>query len=197
MSVARIPHPLTRYPSWQRVFDLVFAALLLLPALLLGLLVAVAVLLDSPGPVLYRSRRIGRDGVPFWMLKFRTMKHLAGGPLISTKTDQRFTPVGRFLALTRLDELPQLWNVLRGEMSLVGPRPPLPKEVVGYDLWHRRRLSMKPGMTGLWQVSGRSDLSWDEAVRLDLYYVDHWSPTMDLAIIAKTFSAVLRGAGAY
>jgi lipopolysaccharide/colanic/teichoic acid biosynthesis glycosyltransferase len=103
----RVPHPRTSYPSWQRTFDVVLAVAVLLPALFLGLLAAVAVFIDSPGPILFRSRRIGRNGVPFWMFKFRTMRHLAGGPLISSRTDQRFTPVGRFLAQTRLDELPQ------------------------------------------------------------------------------------------
>ena len=115
----------------------------------------------------------------------------------SLRTDPRVTRTGRLLRRYSIDELPQLLNVVRGDMSLVGPRPPLPAEVDLYEHHVNRRLLVKPGMTGLWQVSGRSDLSWDEAVRLDLYYVDHWSPTMDLAIIAKTFSAVLRGAGAY
>ena len=198
MSVARIPHPLTRYPSWQRVFDLVFAALLLLPALLLGLLVAVAVLLDSPGPVLYRSRRIGRDGVPFWMLKFRTMKHLAGGPLISTKTDQRFTPVGRFLALTRLDELPQLWNVLRGDMTVVGPRPERPYFAEKFAAEHPlygNRSRMPAGMTGLAQVSGRNELPWEERFELDLFYAGHISLWLDLRILARTVWQVIAGRG--
>jgi lipopolysaccharide/colanic/teichoic acid biosynthesis glycosyltransferase len=146
----------------------------------------VAVLIDSPGPVLYRSRRIGRDGVPFWMLKFRTMKHLAGGPLISSKTDHRFTPVGRYLALTRLDELPQLFNVLRGEMSLVGPRPPLAYEVERYEPWQHERLSVRPGITGLWQVSGRNRLSYVDMIRLDITYAREWSFRRDLVIALKT-----------
>src|SRR5690606_19899281 len=121
----------------------------------------------------------------------------ADGLLFKLRADPRVTRTGRVLRRYSIDELPQLVNVLRGEMSMVGPRPPLPSEVDLYEAHVTRRLLVKPGLTGLWQVSGRSDLPWDEAVRLDLYYVDHWSPTMDLAIIAKTFSAVIRGAGAY
>jgi lipopolysaccharide/colanic/teichoic acid biosynthesis glycosyltransferase len=202
VSVARIPHPLTRYPSWQRVFDLVFSVLLMLPALLVGLPVAVAVLLDSPGPVLYRSRRIGRDGVPFWMLKFRTMKHLAGGPLVSSKLDQRFTPVGRFLALTRLDELPQLWNVLRGEMRMVGPRPELEEFVREQSESYERILTVPPGLTGPTQLvfadegailaaaEDREALYRNEIlpakVRLDLAYVEHHTVWGDLSAVLRT-----------
>jgi lipopolysaccharide/colanic/teichoic acid biosynthesis glycosyltransferase len=113
------------------------------------------------------------------------------------RTDPRVTRVGRWLRRYSIDELPQIVNVLRGQMSMVGPRPPLPGEVEMYEGHVSRRLLVKPGITGLWQVSGRSDLPWNEAVRLDLYYVDHWSPTMDLTIMAKTFSAVIRGHGAY
>jgi lipopolysaccharide/colanic/teichoic acid biosynthesis glycosyltransferase len=160
--------------------------------------------------VFFRQTRVGRDGRRFEMVKFRTMvveaerlladlehRNEADGLLFKLRTDPRVTRSGRLLRRFSVDELPQLFNVLRGDMSLVGPRPPLPAEVDLYERHVNRRLLVKPGMTGLWQVSGRSDLSWDDAVRLDLYYVDHWSPTMDLAIIAKTFSAVLRGAGAY
>lgn len=202
MSVARIPHPLTRYPSWQRVFDLVCAVILLPPALLLGAVVAVAVMIDSPGPVLYRSRRIGRDGVPFWMLKFRTMKHLAGGPLISSKTDQRFTPVGRFLALTRLDELPQLANVLRGEMRMVGPRPELEEFVSEQRESYDVILTVPPGLTGPTQlvfadegallaaVEDREALYRDEIlpakVRLDLEYVEHHTLWGDISAVLRT-----------
>jgi lipopolysaccharide/colanic/teichoic acid biosynthesis glycosyltransferase len=113
------------------------------------------------------------------------------------RADPRITRVGRVLRRWSIDELPQLWNVLRGEMSLVGPRPPLPAEVEQYEHHVSRRLLVKPGMTGLWQVSGRSDLQWDEAVRLDLFYVDHWSPIMDVVIICRTFAAVIKGSGAY
>jgi lipopolysaccharide/colanic/teichoic acid biosynthesis glycosyltransferase len=202
VSVARVPHPLTRYPSWQRVFDLVFAVLLLPPALVVGLLVAVAVLLDSPGPVLYRSRRIGRDGVPFWMLKFRTMKHLAGGPLVSSKQDQRFTPVGRFLALTRLDELPQLFNVLQGEMRMVGPRPELEEFVHEQRESYERILTVPPGLTGPTQLvfadegallaaaEDREALYRHEIlpakVRLDLAYVEHHTLWGDLSAVLRT-----------
>ena len=202
MSVARIPHPLTRYPSWQRVFDLSCAVILLPPAILLGVIVAVAVLIDSPGPVLYRSRRIGRDGVPFWMLKFRTMKHLAGGPLISSKTDQRFTPVGRFLALTRLDELPQLANVLRGEMRMVGPRPELEEFVQEQRESYDVILTVPPGLTGPTQlmfadegallaaVEDREALYRDEIlpakVRLDLEYVEHHTLWGDISAVLRT-----------
>jgi lipopolysaccharide/colanic/teichoic acid biosynthesis glycosyltransferase len=202
VTVARVPHPLTRYPSWQRVFDLAFAVLLLPPALLVGLLVAMAVLLDSPGPVLYRSRRIGRDGVPFWMLKFRTMKHLAGGPLVSSKMDQRFTPVGRFLALTRLDELPQLLNVMRGEMRMVGPRPELEEFVQEQRESYERILTVPPGLTGPTQLvfadegallaaaEDRDALYRDEIlpakVRLDLAYVEHHTVWGDLSAVLRT-----------
>jgi exopolysaccharide biosynthesis polyprenyl glycosylphosphotransferase len=172
--------------------------------------VALAVKLDSPGPVFFHQTRVGRDGRRFDMVKFRTMvvgaerlradlvdRNEADGLLFKLRLDPRVTRTGRVLRRYSLDELPQLVNVLRGEMSMVGPRPPLPAEVDRYERHVTRRLLVKPGITGLWQVSGRSDLSWEEAVRLDLYYVDHWSPTMDLTIIAKTFSAVLRGSGAY
>jgi lipopolysaccharide/colanic/teichoic acid biosynthesis glycosyltransferase len=198
----RIPHPLTRYPSWQRVFDLVCATVLLAPALVVGILVAVAVLLDSPGPVLYRSRRIGRDGVPFWMLKFRTMKHLAGGPLISSKTDRRFTPVGRYLALTRLDELPQLWNVMRGEMRMVGPRPELEEFVREQRESYDRILTVPPGLTGPTQlvfadegallaaVEDREAHYRDEIlpakVRMDLEYVEHHTLWGDVSAVLRT-----------
>jgi lipopolysaccharide/colanic/teichoic acid biosynthesis glycosyltransferase len=144
------------------------------------------------------------------MVKFRTMvidaerlqadlehRNEADGLLFKLRTDPRVTTVGRLLRRYSIDELPQIINVLRGQMSMVGPRPPLPGEVEMYEGHVSRRLLVKPGITGLWQVSGRSDLPWNEAVRLDLYYVDHWSPTMDLTIMAKTFSAVIRGHGAY
>jgi exopolysaccharide biosynthesis polyprenyl glycosylphosphotransferase len=171
---------------------------------------ALAIRIDTRGPVLFRQGRIGLGGRRFDIVKFRTMvrdaealqarlnhENEADGLLFKVRADPRITRVGRFLRRWSIDELPQLWNVLRGEMSLVGPRPPLPNEVEQYEHHVNRRLLVKPGMTGLWQVSGRSDLEWDEAVRLDLYYVDHWSPTMDVAIIFRTFSAVTRGSGAY
>jgi exopolysaccharide biosynthesis polyprenyl glycosylphosphotransferase len=181
--------------------------LVLLPAFLA---VAAAIRLDSHGPVFFRQTRVGREGRRFEIVKFRTMvanaeqlqadleeRNEADGLLFKLRDDPRVTRVGRLLRKYSIDEIPQVWNVVRGEMSLVGPRPPLPAEVDLYESHVNRRLLVRPGITGLWQVSGRSDLSWDEAVRLDLYYVDHWSPTMDVVIMFKTFSAVIRGAGAY
>ena len=171
---------------------------------------AVCIRLTSPGPIFFQQVRVGSHAEPFVMHKFRTMyvdaEHrlvdLLGdndsdGPLFKMKNDPRLTPVGRWLRRFSLDELPQLLDVLTGRMSLVGPRPPLPSEVNQYPLHLRRRLIVKPGVTGLWQVSGRSDLSWDESVRLDLYYVENWSLPLDLAIMAKTILAVARGSGAY
>lgn len=190
--------------------DRVVGALLLVLLSPFLLVVALLVRLSSPGPVFFRQRRVGRDGETFQMIKFRTMvasaeTDLAGlldhnehdGPLFKIRDDPRITPVGRRLRRFSIDELPQLLHVVRGEMSLVGPRPPLPSEVAEYGADVRRRLLVKPGMTGLWQVSGRADLAWDEAVRLDLYYVDSWSPALDLVIMWKTVNAVLRGRGAY
>ena len=193
----------------KRTFDVTFAACGLVGASLLMAVVAVAVRLDSAGPVLFRQTRVGRDGELFQVLKFRTMVvgaeqliidlrdlNEAQGPLFKIADDPRVTLVGRVLRRTSIDELPQLWNVLRGEMSLVGPRPALPSEV---EAWHpelHERLRVKPGMTGMWQVNGRSTTSWDDYVRLDLYYVDNWSLSTDLAILAKTVPAVLTSRGA-
>jgi exopolysaccharide biosynthesis polyprenyl glycosylphosphotransferase len=193
----------------KRSFDVAFSLCGLVAAALLMAVVAVAVRLDSPGPVLFRQVRVGRDGVTFRVLKFRTMedgaehkiidlrdRNEASGPLFKIADDPRVTRVGRLLRRTSIDELPQLWNVVRGEMSLVGPRPALPSEV---DKWHpelHERLRVKPGMTGMWQVNGRSTTSWDDYVRLDLYYVDNWSLSTDLAILAKTVPAVLTSRGA-
>ncbi|MFG1864352.1 sugar transferase [Microbispora bryophytorum] len=190
------------------VFDrLVAAAALVVLAPLLAA-VAVAVRASGPGPVLFRQRRVGRDGVEFTILKFRTMRRDAearkvelvsdaDGVLFKVRRDPRVTPLGAALRRYSLDELPQLFNVLRGDMSLVGPRPPLPEEVARYGDDVRRRLVVRPGMTGLWQVNGRSDLSWEESVRLDLRYVENWSLMLDLQILWKTWSAVAGGAGAY
>jgi exopolysaccharide biosynthesis polyprenyl glycosylphosphotransferase len=186
-------------------------ALVLLAALspvLLG--VALSVRLTSRGPVLFRQVRVGRDGREFRIFKFRSMyvdaetrlaelEHLNehDGVLFKIRDDPRVTPVGRWLRRFSLDELPQLLNVLAGQMSLVGPRPPLPSEVAAYADDVRRRLAVKPGMTGLWQVSGRSDLPWEEAVRLDLRYVENWSLSLDLVILLRTMTAVIRSSGAY
>ncbi|MBE1534065.1 sugar transferase [Actinomadura algeriensis] len=174
------------------------------------LVVAVLIKVTSPGPVMFRQVRVGRGGREFTVLKFRTMVQDAearkaellasnegDGVLFKMRADPRVTSVGRWLRRYSLDELPQLINVVRGEMSLVGPRPPLPEEVAQYGGDVYRRLVVKPGLTGLWQVSGRSDLTWEESVRLDLRYVDNWTLVLDLQIIWKTWSAVFRGSGAY
>ncbi|GAB4106149.1 sugar transferase [Micromonospora taraxaci] len=181
-------------------------------ALLLPLIafVALAIKLDSRGPVLFRQVRVGRGGQEFDVFKFRTMvvnadamlaeltaRNETDGLMFKMRQDPRVTRVGRLLRKWSLDELPQLVNVLLGQMSLVGPRPPLPSEVARYDGDVARRLLVKPGMTGLWQVSGRSDLSWEDGIRLDLYYVENWSLAADLTILWKTFGAVLNGRGAY
>jgi exopolysaccharide biosynthesis polyprenyl glycosylphosphotransferase len=192
-------------------FDLVFAvtALLLISPVLVA--VAVAIKLTSKGPVLYRSERMGLDGKPFQMIKFRSMvvdadKQVAtllahnesdGGVLFKMRDDPRITRIGKIMRRLSIDELPQFVNVLRREMSIVGPRPPLRREVETYDGDVRRRLLVKPGVTGLWQVSGRSDLSWEETVRLDLSYVENWSMTGDMLIVFKTLRAVLGSDGAY
>ena len=183
--------------------------LLILSAPLIGAM-WLAVKLESPGPGFFRQKRVGHRGQTFTMLKMRTMcdrahdlrtpletRNEGGGPLFKIREDPRVTRVGRWLRRSSLDELPQLVNVVRGEMSLVGPRPALPDEVAMYDEDTLRRLVVKPGITGLWQVSGRSDLSWDEAVRLDLHYADNWRLLDDLAIAARTVSAVVRARGAY
>ncbi|WP_203710209.1 sugar transferase [Asanoa siamensis] len=194
----------------KEIVDRVGAALLV--ALLSPVLLAVAlcIRIDSPGPVLFRQVRTGRDGREFLIYKFRSMyldaearlaelRHLNehDGVLFKIRNDPRITPVGRRLRRFSLDELPQLFNVLLGQMSLVGPRPPLPQEVAQYADDVRRRLAVKPGMTGLWQVSGRSDLPWEEAVRLDLRYVENWSLSLDLVILMRTLAAVVRPSGAY
>ncbi len=179
------------------------ALVILAPVMaVIGLLVA---LVDG-GPILFRQTRVGLHGRPFDVAKFRTMQpdaegqleELQGrneirGPAFKLTDDPRLTRTGRILRATSLDELPQIWNVLRGEMSLVGPRPPLPREVDGYDLWHRRRLSMKPGITGLWQVEGRREPDFDRWVQLDLAYIDRWSIWLDVKIMAKTIPAMFQG----
>ncbi|TMR09330.1 sugar transferase [Nonomuraea turkmeniaca] len=192
----------------KNVFDRLVAVglLALLAPVLAGL--AVAVRVTSPGPALFRQTRVGRDGKLFTILKFRTMRRGSeeqkitlvsdrDGVLFKIRNDPRVTPLGTRMRRHSLDELPQLINVVRGHMSLVGPRPPLPEEVARYGDDVRRRLLVRPGLTGLWQVSGRSDLSWEESVRLDLRYVENWSLTLDLQILWKTWSAVARGQGAY
>ncbi|HEY0117166.1 MAG TPA: sugar transferase [Cellulomonas sp.] len=192
----------------KRGFDTAAAGGLLLVLSPLMLVIGLAVKLTSPGPVLFRQSRVGKAGVEFPMLKFRSMvvdaedqlaalleRNQADGPLFKLEDDPRVTRVGRFLRKHSLDELPQLLNVVRGQMALVGPRPPLPSEVQKYGESMRRRLLVKPGVTGLWQVSGRADLPWDEAVKLDLRYVENWSITFDLVLLWRTLSVVMSGHG--
>lgn len=194
----------------KRLFDLLVSGLLIVLALPLMALVALLVKLDSPGPVLFRQERVGMEGHAFQMFKFRSMisdaelrladiahRNEGHGVLFKIKNDPRVTHVGRFLRRYSLDELPQLFNIFAGSMSLVGPRPPLPSEVESYEHDVRRRLLVKPGLTGLWQVSGRSNLSWQDSVRLDLYYVENWSLAGDLVILLKTVRAVFQTTGAY
>lgn len=194
----------------KRSVDIAFSALALVVLLPFMLVIGLIVRLDSPGPALFRQRRCGRNGDTFEMLKFRSMVEtaeddLAGlldrneghGTLFKLRNDPRVTRVGRWLRKYSIDELPQLWNVLVGDMSIVGPRPPLLTEVAEYEGSVHRRLFIKPGMTGLWQISGRSDLSWEESVRLDLYYVENWSLTGDLMIMWRTAKAVVNPKGAY
>ncbi|EYT48752.1 UDP-phosphate galactose phosphotransferase [Brachybacterium muris UCD-AY4] len=196
----------------KRVFDVVASTVVLVLIAPVLAAVALAVKLGDGGPVLFRQVRAGRDGEPFHILKFRSMvtgadsrrpspeaaaRDRGNAVMFKLAVDPRVTRVGRFLRRYSLDELPQLWNVLRGDMSLVGPRPALPREVTEYDQDARRRLAVRPGITGLWQVSGRSDLSWSETVRLDLYYVDNWSFTQDLQILVRTVRAVMDARGAY
>ena len=187
------------------------AALLLLILMSpLFAVIAVRIKSDRKGPVFYRQERVGKDGTFFPMLKFRTMlvgaeamlaslkdRSEGQGPLFKLRDDPRITTIGATLRRYSLDELPQLVNVLRGQMSLVGPRPPLPSEVEKYEHDVRRRLLVKPGMTGLWQINGRSDLSWEESVRFDLYYVENWSVMSDLMILWRTGRAVIHASGAY
>lgn len=194
----------------KRALDMAVASLLLLLCLPLLAVVAIAIKLDSRGPVLFRSARCGRGGEPFTFYKLRSMysgaeamKHTllhlneVDGPVFKLANDPRITRVGRWIRRSSVDELPQLWNILRGDMSLVGPRPPIPAEVEQYTPSQMRRLSVKPGLTCLWQVSGRSDLSFDEWVRLDLDYIFHRSFAMDVKILARTIPAVLSCRGAY
>ena len=203
-----------RFEGWRLLVkggvDRVVAAVAVVVLAPVLVAIALAVRFTSQGPVLYRQERVGLGGRPFTMLKFRSMvvdadrqldalrgENISDGLLFKLRHDPRVTPVGRWLRRLSLDELPQLFNVLGGSMSLVGPRPPLPVEVARYDSSVSRRLLVKPGLTGLWQISGRSDLTWEEAVRLDLRYVENWSLTTDLLILWKTGRAVLSRSGAY
>jgi len=194
----------------KRALDIVVSTLALVPIILLTPVLALLIKLDSPGPVFFFQERVGRDGKPFQIVKFRSMhadaeQRLAAlktanegsGLLFKMKNDPRITRVGRILRKLSFDELPQFWNVLAGEMSVVGPRPPLPSEVSDYDGTVSRRLYIKPGITGLWQISGRSDLSWDESIRLDLRYVENWSVITDLQIMWRTARVMFAPRGAY
>jgi exopolysaccharide biosynthesis polyprenyl glycosylphosphotransferase len=205
----------------KRASDLFIATLALVALSPLWLLIALLIKLDSRGPVFYKQERVGMDGRIFLFYKFRSMQvgsddathreyqraYISGHtesnlgdedrPVFKLRTDQRITRVGALLRKTSLDELPQLFNVLRGDMSIVGPRPPIPYEVENYQVWHRKRLDMKPGITGLWQVSGRNRIPFDEMVRMDLYYIENWSLLLDIKIILQTLPVMWRGEDAY
>jgi len=194
----------------KRAIDFTIALVGLIVLSPLMLLIALAIKLDSPGPVLFRQIRVGKGGRQFVLHKFRSMwegaeeeqekltdLNEAEGPIFKIRHDPRCTRAGRFLRRTSLDELPQFYNVLRGEMSLVGPRPPIPAEVEHYEEWHKKRLEVSPGMTGLWQVSGRSELTFDEMVLLDIYYIENWSAAVDTEIFLRTIPKIIFGSGAY
>lgn len=205
-----IPRRPVSYRVWKRGFDLAVSLVLLTLFLPIFLIVALLVKLTSKGPVFYASTRVGRCGKHFRFLKFRTMyadadarlasllaKNEKDGPIFKMKNDPRITPVGRFLRKYSLDELPQLIHVARGEMSLVGPRPPVPREVAQYDEFARERLTIKPGMTCYWQIQGRSNLSFEEWMELDHKYMKEMSFWTDVKILAQTPKAVFKGEGAY
>lgn len=206
----------------KRLLDFLLSGLLLLVTSPLFLIFAILIKRSGPGPVFFIQERLGRDGKPFPFYKFRTMHHKSDdaihrqfaamfingdakgcrhdnrlGKVYKLNDDPRVTAVGCFLRRTSLDELPQLLNVLRGEMSLVGPRPPISYEIEHYQAWHLERLKVTPGLTGLWQVSGRSSVPFEEMVRLDLHYINHWSFWLDMSILARTLPVVLRGTGGF
>ena len=200
------------YPAAKRLFDILIAGMMLIVLAPVMAIVALAIKLDSSGPVIFRQTRIGKNHRPFTFLKFRSMydkadtkvheqfvKSLINGsqtPAYKLTTDKRITRVGAFIRETSLDELPQLFNVLRGDMSMVGPRPPIPYEVAEYKDWHHRRLAVEPGLTGFWQVQGRSLVSFDDMVKMDIAYIDQRSLSLDLALLVQTVPAVLSGRGA-
>jgi exopolysaccharide biosynthesis polyprenyl glycosylphosphotransferase len=197
--------------AMKRLADIAIAVTVLTLMAIPMAVIAVLVRLDSPGPPLYRQRRVGRNGECFTITKFRCMVENADEQraelmamhdhmdprLFKLRDDPRLTRVGKVLRRFSLDELPQFLNVLSGHMSVIGPRPQLPEEVATYEEWHKQRLLVTPGLTGLWQVNGRSNLSFDEMVRLDLYYAEHWSPWLDIKIVLRTIPAVVTGRGAY
>jgi len=203
--------PTGAYVSWgKRLLDVVMSFALLVLVLPFVPFIALAIRYDSPGPLLYKSVRLGRNGRPFVFYKFRSMvvgahesaryvRHLnqVQGPVFKSARDPRVTRVGRFLRRTSIDELPQLWNVLKGDMTLVGPRPPIPEEVEAYQPWQRLRLQVKPGITCLWQISGRSKLGFEEWMRLDIQYIQAMSLRTDIRILLRTLPAVISRDGAY
>jgi exopolysaccharide biosynthesis polyprenyl glycosylphosphotransferase len=207
LNFATVHHSRTQLAT-KRAIDILLSGVALLFAAPVIAAAAIAIRRSSPGPIFFRQVRCGLYGRPFEMLKLRTMvpdaearrDEILGlnemdGPVFKVRNDPRITPVGRILRRWSVDELPQLWNVLMGDMSLVGPRPPIPSEVIQYETSERRRLSMRPGLTCLWQVSGRNEIGFSQWVRLDLEYIDSWSLTQDLKILAKTVPTVLRGTG--
>jgi len=198
------------YEVIKRIVDLLAASAGLVLTAPLMLLTAIAIKLESPGPILFRHMRLGKDGRPFIMLKFRSMYQEASavqaqllghnditGPVFKIRSDPRLTRVGRAIRKYSIDELPQLWNVLCGDMSLVGPRPPIPDEVARYEPWQRERLAVKPGLTCTWQVSGRSDIPFDQWVQMDIEYVRSCNLVQDLKLLLLTVLAVISARGAY
>jgi lipopolysaccharide/colanic/teichoic acid biosynthesis glycosyltransferase len=195
----------------KRAIDLMLAVIAIPIVALPVFVISLLILIDNGWPIIFAQERLGKGGRPFTVYKFRSMRkdaeerlhevrehnHIKDGPTFKLKDDPRMTRVGRFIRRTSLDELPQLWNILLGQMSFVGPRPPLADEVLAYEDWQLRRLAVTPGLTGLWQVSGRSDLSFTDMVTLDIDYVEHWSPGYDLSLLVRTPAAVLSGRGAY
>ncbi len=209
--IESVPAPLSGWGLLlKRAIDLILTTIFIIILSPVFILTALAVVIDSGFPVFYKQTRLGKGNTPFKMLKFRSMcvgahnekaalshKNESKGPLFKIKNDPRITVTGRFIRRWSIDELPQLFNIMSGRMSLVGPRPPLPEEVEEYSRRDFKRLHTIPGVTGVWQISGRSNLGFDEMVKLDLYYVDNWSLWMDLAILMLTPSAVIKGSGAY
>ncbi|MHB9032539.1 MAG: sugar transferase [Anaerolineae bacterium] len=200
--------------DWQvllkRAMDVLLSIIVLAVSSPIILFIIIAIKLETPGPAIFSQERVGKDNRRFNVYKFRSMyigaeaqvatlqqHNEATGPLFKMRRDPRVTKVGRVIRRLSIDELPQFWNVLKGDMSVIGPRPALPSEVEKYEAWHTRRLEVAPGITGLWQVSGRSDLTFDEMVLLDIYYIENWSPTLDVVIMLKTIPTVLLGSGAY
>ncbi len=193
----------------KRLFDILGSFIIIVCLTPVWIIVPILIKLDSKGPILFKQRRVGKNGRQFSMYKFRSMVDDAeqlrdklyslnemDGPVFKIKDDPRVTSLGRLIRMTSIDELPQLFNVFMGKMSLVGPRPPIPEEVVHYQAWQRKRLSIKPGITCLWQVSGRNELNFEEWIKLDIQYIENWSFILDLKILLRTIPAVLSARGA-